>query len=81
MTSYAFAHTIAKGLKIVKISTLKDYDIIILCLQETWVQEHEVNKLSSIKSGYVAVSVSGIDNTKILQGRPYGSRGEWPCIF
>ena len=37
-----------------------------------WVQEHEVNKLSSIKSGYMAVSVSGIDNTKILQGRPYG---------
>ena len=52
------------------ISTLKDYDII--CLQETWVQEHEVNKLSSIKSGYMAVSVSGIDNTNILQGRPYG---------
>ena len=52
------------------ISTLKYYDII--CLQETWVQEHEVNKLSSIKSGYMAVSVSGIDNTKILQGRPYG---------
>ena len=52
------------------ISTLKDYDII--CVQETWVQEHEVNQLSSINSGYMAVSVSGIDNTNILQGRPYG---------
>ena len=51
------------------ISTLSSYDII--CLQETWLFEHEVNSAITIDK-YLNTGCSGIDNSKILQGRPHG---------
>ena len=51
------------------ISTLISYDII--CLQETCLFEHEVNSAITIDR-YLNTGCSGIDNNKILQGRPHG---------
>ena len=50
------------------VSTL-DHDII--CLQETWLFHHEIDTHIG-NDNYVSTSCSGIDNTVILHGRPYG---------
>jgi exonuclease III len=44
-----------------------------LCLQETWLQECNLSKLSLIDSRYSYHGASGMDpKAGILQGRPYG---------
>ena len=48
----------------------------ILCLQETWLLDGNMNKLSEINSDYVFTGISGVDSSAdVLQGRPYGGTG------
>ena len=48
----------------------------ILCLQETWLLNGNMNKLSEINSDYVFTGISGVDSSAdVLQGRPYGGTG------
>ena len=45
----------------------------ILCLQETWLLDHDIAKLSNIHAGYQFNGKSGVDATdRILPGRPQG---------
>ena len=45
----------------------------ILCLQETWLLDTNIDKLSQIHDDYLAVGKSGIDaSCDIIMGRPSG---------
>ena len=52
---------------------LNNDNVDFLCLQETWLLNCNMEKLSSIHDNYLFAGVSGIDSNKdILVGRPYG---------
>jgi exonuclease III len=44
----------------------------ILMLQETWLLKAHMNLLDEIHDSYMWHAVSGIDDNKVLKGRPYG---------
>ena len=52
---------------------LSDAKIDILCLQETWLLDRDIAKLSNIHADYQFNGTSGVDATeRILPGRPQG---------
>ena len=52
---------------------LSDTKIDILCLQETWLLDRDIAKLSNIHADYQFNGKSGVDATeRILPGRPQG---------
>ena len=64
------------GLGAVKMEYIKDLlssnKVDILFLQETWLLPGNMDKLADIHSDYLYHGVSGIENNKLLMGRPYG---------
>ena len=44
----------------------------MLLLQETWLTSGNIDRLADINDNFMYHGVSGIDNSKILCGRPYG---------
>jgi exonuclease III len=44
----------------------------ILLLQETWLLPNNLEKLNNIHKDFLSYGVSAIDNSVVLQGRPYG---------
>lgn len=63
-----------RGFNVAKIkhieSILNDCDILLL--QETWLLANQVGKLNQYFSKYNTYGISGIKDTKLLSGRPYG---------
>ena len=51
---------------------IEDLNIDILLIQETWLIRGNLLKLNGIHQDYLAYGVSGIDESKVLLGRPYG---------
>ena len=52
---------------------LSDKHIDILCLQETWLQDRNIDKLNDMHPAYQTCGKSGVDAAKrILPGRPPG---------
>ena len=56
------------------ISTLKNHiDSLDLCfVQEHWLHKDHLRKIRDISPDFLSVSVSGMDDTSLLSGRPYG---------
>ena len=56
------------------ILSLKKYiDSVDLCfIQEHWLIQSHLNKLSNISSDFLCVGVSSIDDSSLLIGRPFG---------
>ena len=52
---------------------LTDNAFDILCLQETWTIDSNINILGNIHNDFLFTGISGVDHTvEILQGRPKG---------
>ena len=51
---------------------LDQENIDILLLQETWLLSNNVQKLGTIHPDYLYHGISGIDESELLRGRPYG---------
>ena len=52
---------------------LKSTSCDILCLQETWTMDSNLEHLFNIHSDYLFTCISGFDHTvNIIKGRPYG---------
>ena len=52
---------------------LTDNSCDILCLQETWTIDSNINILGNIHNDFLFTGISGVDHTvDILQGRPKG---------
>ena len=52
---------------------LTDNACDILCLQETWTIDSNINILGNIHNDFLFTGISGVDHTvDILQGRPKG---------
>ena len=60
-------------------------NVDVICLQETWLMEHEIDTLNNIHPDFNAFSISGVDSSAgILVGRPYGGvsilwKNKLPC--
>ena len=56
------------------ISTRKNHiDSLDLCfVQEHWLHKDHLYKIRDISPDFLSVSVSGMDDTSLLSGRPYG---------
>ena len=54
---------------------LDKLNVNILLLQETWLVQGNLDRLGSIHPNYAAYGISGVDDSSILQGRPYGGLG------
>ena len=56
------------------ISTLKNHiDSLDLCfVQDHWLHKDHLNKIRDISADFLSVSVSRMDSTSLLCGRPYG---------
>ncbi len=53
--------------------TLTNTNCDIMCLQETWLLDHNIGKLGDVHDDYLFNAKSGVDsNAEILRGRPYG---------
>ena len=54
--------------------TLKNMIITLdLCfIQEHWLLRNHLNKVSDISPDFLATGVSGVDDSSLLLGRPYG---------
>jgi len=49
----------------------KTFDVI--CLQETWLFEHDLHMLSNLHPDFYGFGISGMDVSKdLITGRPYG---------
>ena len=53
-------------------SLLDKHNIDILFIQETWLLPSNLYKLADIHKDYLFHGQSGIVDTELLQGRPYG---------
>ena len=52
---------------------LNDSSCDILCLQETWHLDENINLFNTINTNYLYTAISGVDSrAKILSGRPKG---------
>ena len=59
--------------KIVINNFLTDNACDILCLQETWTIDYNINILGNIHNDFLFTGIFGVDHTvAILQGRPKG---------
>jgi exonuclease III len=54
---------------------LSENDIDIMCIQETWLPKSNTGELDKITDSYMSIGVSGIPDTVVLRGRPYGGTG------
>ena len=60
-------------------------NVDVICLQETWLLEHDLGILNNIHPDFTAFSISGVDSgAGILVGRPFGGvsilwRNKLPC--
>ena len=54
--------------------TLKNYiDSLDLCfIQEHWLHSDHINQVRDISPDFLSVGVSGMNNSDLLLGRPYG---------
>ena len=46
-----------------------------LCIQEHWLNDHDLFKLNDINTNFLSTGISGFDDKSILNGRPYGGCG------
>ena len=64
------------GLGLTKTDYINDllthHKVDILFLQETWLSKGTMNRLNNINADYNCSGVSGMDETQLLSGRPYG---------
>jgi hypothetical protein len=44
----------------------------ILFIQEHWLSDAKLHELSDINNEFISYGVCGFDNSKVLEGRPYG---------
>ena len=51
---------------------LQEENVDILLLQETWLLSSNITKLAEINDKFSFVGTSGMDESQLLQGRPYG---------
>lgn len=63
----------ARRLETSVIDILNKSQVDILCLQETWLYDFQVNKVKSVSDQYIAHTVSGMDSSQdVNRGRPHG---------
>ena len=64
------------GLGITRMEYIKEFieveNVDLLLLQETWLTSGNIDRLADINDNFMYHGVSGIDNCKILCGRPLG---------